>query len=246
MRRGSIKKIATGISRKKMPNCKAALEYFEAITTGLLCRDDEGAIFDDIDYNIIGMICSFVPSVDSVIIDPDVQEKIVALCDSGEIYKWTLIYRGSRDGFRPERFHEKCDNQSATVALVQVDDFKSDGLFYGGYSSISWTSTYRTVPDPLSFIFSGFKNGERVSRFELRDGTVWHDPYIGPYYGTCDLCLLMGKNGRQGYSLLHDDISPVRSLATLCGLPFHAAFKEGFCASRRDFDVSEIEVFAVA
>ena len=33
---------------------------------------------------------------------------------------WILLYRGSRDGFRAQDFHTRCDNFGPTVVIVQV------------------------------------------------------------------------------------------------------------------------------
>jgi hypothetical protein len=35
------------------------------------------------------------------------------------LYEFNLIFRGSRDGFLPEEFHEIYDNQSNTVIIVK-------------------------------------------------------------------------------------------------------------------------------
>uniref|UniRef100_U9TT68 Kelch-like protein 17 n=1 Tax=Rhizophagus irregularis (strain DAOM 181602 / DAOM 197198 / MUCL 43194) TaxID=747089 RepID=U9TT68_RHIID len=58
------------------------------------------------------------------------------------LYKFKLIFRGSRDGFMPEKFHEICNNKSHTVAIIKVKD--SDEIL-GGYNPIIWESKASTV-----------------------------------------------------------------------------------------------------
>lgn len=52
------------------------------------------------------------------------------------MYAVKLLYRGSRDGFQCETFHDLCDNQGPTVTVVQTDM----GYVFGGYSGVSFTS----------------------------------------------------------------------------------------------------------
>jgi hypothetical protein len=42
----------------------------------------------------------------------------------------SLLYRGSRDGFRGADFHAKCDDKGATVTIVK----STEGRIFGGYS----------------------------------------------------------------------------------------------------------------
>ncbi|EXX67844.1 hypothetical protein RirG_110630 [Rhizophagus irregularis DAOM 197198w] len=78
------------------------------------------------------------------------------------VYKFQLLLRGSRDGFTTKKFHEICDNQTSTVAIIKV---KYSNEILGGYNPIAWDSDefddeldegiYGTTKD--SFIFS-FEN----------------------------------------------------------------------------------------
>lgn len=60
------------------------------------------------------------------------------------------MYRGSRDGWNTSHFHNKCDNQGATIALVK----DSEGRIYGGYTSVSWDNTSGFKKDNQAFLFS--------------------------------------------------------------------------------------------
>ncbi|UZO06870.1 uncharacterized protein OCT59_027175 [Rhizophagus irregularis] len=53
------------------------------------------------------------------------------------VYKFQLLLRGSRDGFTTKKFHEICDNQTSTVAIIKV---KYSNEILGGYNPIAWDS----------------------------------------------------------------------------------------------------------
>ena len=67
-----------------------------------------------------------------------------------QIPKLTLIYRGSRDGFKANKFHELCDNRGATVSIIK----SKCGKVFGGYTSASWTSVRGYKKDERAFLFS--------------------------------------------------------------------------------------------
>ena len=51
-----------------------------------------------------------LPFIDSVILDSKRVECLLDLCNFTEASQWKLLYRGSRDGFACESFHEKVRN----------------------------------------------------------------------------------------------------------------------------------------
>ncbi|CAB4427796.1 unnamed protein product [Rhizophagus irregularis] len=82
--------------------------------------------------------------IDSIIITIQHAELISKWIDKLKIedeiknlYEFKLIFRGSRDGFTPNKFHEICDNQSRIVAIIKVKDSNE---ILGGYNPIEWKS----------------------------------------------------------------------------------------------------------
>ncbi|TNV76202.1 hypothetical protein FGO68_gene17591 [Halteria grandinella] len=51
--------------------------------------------------------------------------------------KTNLLFRGSRDGWAPKDFHDKCDNQGPTIVFYK---YKDTGRVAAGFSSLSWES----------------------------------------------------------------------------------------------------------
>ncbi|EFC36767.1 predicted protein [Naegleria gruberi] len=61
-----------------------------------------------------------------------------------------LLYRGSRDGFKAEHFHSKCDNQGPTLTIIKSEH----NQIFGGFTSKSWRSrSGECVTDSSAFIF---------------------------------------------------------------------------------------------
>jgi hypothetical protein len=95
-------------------------------------------------------------------------------------YEFKLILRGSRDGFSPGKFHEKCDNKSQTITIIKVKDSNE---ILGGYNPIVWKSDdgYGTTKD--SFIFS-FKDKDNIEDYIL--SRVKNEKYAISYYSNDD------------------------------------------------------------
>jgi hypothetical protein len=39
----------------------------------------------------------------------------------GRVYRPQLLFRASRDGFKPKDFHAKCDGKGPTIVIIQAD-----------------------------------------------------------------------------------------------------------------------------
>jgi hypothetical protein len=117
------------------------------------------------------------------------------------LYKFKLIFRGSRDGFSYRKFHKICDNRPHTISIIKVKD--SDEIL-GGYNPLVWKSdnSYGATMD--SFIFS-FKNKENMqnyilSRVENEKFAIYNDPCCGPKF-SLDLVLCFTNLGYRGYCI---------------------------------------------
>jgi hypothetical protein len=63
--------------------------------------------------------------------------------------KLQLLYRGTRDGFTNQQFHEKCDAAARTLVVAKSEN----GYISGGYASQSWSGN-GCQPYNGQFIFS--------------------------------------------------------------------------------------------
>eukprot|EP01083_Nonionella_stella_P178459 630446_1 len=63
--------------------------------------------------------------------------------------RWRLLYRGSRDGFAANVFHNKCDGKANTLSIIRTN---SNNVF-GGYASVPWKGDGSYAADNDAFIF---------------------------------------------------------------------------------------------
>jgi hypothetical protein len=83
--------------------------------------------------------------------------------------QFTLLWRGSRDGFGARDFHSRCDGHPNTLTVV----LDTDGNIFGGFTPVEWESCritcFKGDPSLKSFIFT-LKNPHNVParRFALK------------------------------------------------------------------------------
>jgi hypothetical protein len=96
--------------------------------------------------------------------------------------KWKLIYSGTKDGFKAQTFHAKCDNQGPTITAIQ----SSNGYLFGGYSPAAWKSISNYHPkDAKSFLFSFLNsNGAQMVKMENNGPHGNNSIYDNPSYGS--------------------------------------------------------------
>jgi len=70
--------------------------------------------------------------------------------DSTPAKKFTLLCRGTRDGFEASTFHSKCDGKPNTLTVVKT----TTDCIFGGYTSVPWSSVGGYKPDSKAFLFS--------------------------------------------------------------------------------------------
>ena len=75
---------------------------------------------------------------------------LIKLLEDGVSGDLELLYRGSRDGWKGEYFHSKCDDKSATITVI----WSSGGFIFGGFSDKSWTSIHKWCKSDKYLLFS--------------------------------------------------------------------------------------------
>jgi hypothetical protein len=76
----------------------------------------------------------------SQILSGNQPSELLKLCEFSSNNKWTLLYRGTRDGFGAANFHSKSDGHKNTLTLLKT--FGSSYIF-GGFISIDWDRSYQ-------------------------------------------------------------------------------------------------------
>ena len=121
---------------------------------------------------------------DSIILNdlPKINEYIKKLHEWTKSKKMELIYRATRDGTTPQKFHEFCDNKGPTIIL-----FKNEkGNVFGGYASISWSNSgdYQSAPDSFIFTLTNIHNTEPTKFLSKKDNKeLYSDISYGPWFG---------------------------------------------------------------
>jgi hypothetical protein len=107
-------------------------------------------------------------------------------------YEFKLIFRGSRDGFTAQKFHEICDNKSRTVSIIKV---KGNNEILGGYNPIEWKKndlgSFGATKDSFIFSFANKDNIENclISRVEDEKHAIMYWNFFGPSFGNGDLII---------------------------------------------------------
>jgi hypothetical protein len=126
-----------------------ATNYFKPNATSF--NQEEGtSLFGSFRFNHYSKINSF----DSEILT-DVKQclELIDLCDFSPNDKWSLLYRGTRDGFGSRVFHSRCDGHSNTLTVLKA---KQSSYIFGGFTMAKWESSPKgkLKSDPNAFLFS--------------------------------------------------------------------------------------------
>jgi len=161
---------------------------------------------------------------------------------TGQKKKWKLLYRASQDGFSASSFHTKCNNQGPTISIVE----SSNGNIFGGYHSVSWTSSnnYQNAPQNFLFLIKAQKGVKLKLPCQMKansNGSSYgsYDYYIyGPTWGGGhDLCIYGDCNSNNSsYSNLGHTFTPPD------GFTYGGNAKD-LLAGSYNFTVKEYEVY---
>jgi hypothetical protein len=154
--------------------------------------------------------------------------------------KWSLIYKGTRDGFTSSDFHRMCNNRGATLTLIQTRNrlfMKNRQMIFGGYTTVPWSSQYGFHHDSQAFLFQFIQN--KLTRFNIQsnvDTAVSHCVSSGPIFGFDDIHICHRANENNfSYSRFPDCYEDAEQ---------NGKGRKTFSKSRY-FTVSEIEVYKV-
>jgi hypothetical protein len=96
--------------------------------------------------------------------------------------KWSLLYRGTRDGFKASNFHSNCDNKPNTLTIIQ----STIGNIFGGFTSAQWDLSHSFKFDNKAFIYSLLNKENRPLLFEHSSSdnkSIYSSSSYGPCFG---------------------------------------------------------------
>jgi hypothetical protein len=159
--------------------------------------------------------------------------KLPPLFSDWESVRFTLLYRGSRDGFGTKDFHRVCDGHSRTLVLIQTpEDYR-----FGGFTVCVWDSKGKWKRDDRleSFLFTlNNPHGLEPRKFALKMERAHEAIFCGAtqlrFGGGPDL-IISDKPYTGGFGTTYGNDSGISG--------------EKFFTGVRHFTVKEIEVFEI-
>lgn len=97
------------------------------------------------------------------------------------IKNYSLIYKASRDGFKAQDFHRKCDGKDFTVTFILT----KDGRLFGGFTDDKWDQSGLVKFGDKGFIFS--LNNIQIYYNKNIDNNKYNiicNKYNGPIFGN--------------------------------------------------------------
>ncbi len=76
-----------------------------------------------------------IPFSSEILTDERQSFELVKLCEFSPNDKWSLLYRGTRDGFGAKDFHSRCDGHSNTLTILKA---KQSEFIFGGFLMVRY------------------------------------------------------------------------------------------------------------
>ena len=144
-------------------------------------------------------------------------------------FKIELLFRLSKDIKEEEnnikKFHDKCDNISPTLIIIE----SLNGKKFGGYTTCTWDGLWENKNDGQTFLFSFDKNKKFKKKFNYIDNKdIYANNDCGPWFGHSDLYFennMKKCNSNLPYSFLdNNDLAENNNM---------------------EFDVKEVEIYKI-
>ena len=114
------------------------------------------------------------------------EQKLVKDWLNNKNFKSELLYRKSRDGFKPKDFHDRCDNKGITITFIEtMKEYK-----FGGYRELQLDQKKIFKKVKSTFIFS-FNNKEKYLPRNDNDSFFCGSGY-GPVFGCVQADIALG------------------------------------------------------
>jgi hypothetical protein len=121
---------------------------------------------------------------------------LINLCEFSPNDKWSLLYRGTRDGFGSSDFHSKCDGHSNTLTIVKAIE---SSFIFGGFTTVAWESSAKGKwkSDSSAFLFSLTNKDNQALKMKVDQNrhqyAIFCNSSNGPRFGD-DIILTNNAN----------------------------------------------------
>jgi len=211
---------------------KAANEFMPNLSS---FQQNETFLFGLIRLNAY---CSNMNSFKSEILTDERQiTELIDLCEFSPNDKWSLLYRGTWDGFESRDFHSRCDGHSNTLTIVKA---KGSEFTFGGFTTATWNSSDGWISDPNAFIFSLTNKDNTPVKMNIDPNShkyaiCCHSRH-GPKFGE-DITIANNANTTiESWSNLGSDYKHPQ-------YAFETIEAQTFLAGSYEFQLDEIEVY---
>lgn len=219
------------------------LDYLRTVSSGneykvptdktLLARLEEEAEF----YKVEGLKDLInTPFIDSNILSKDQKKQLLRLCDFVQNQKFTLLYRGTSNGFSATDFHSKCDKYANTLTIIKT----SNSHIFGGYTDAIWSSAGCWTTGHNSFLFSliNYDGNPFIMRCIEPQHAIYCNINYGPTFGNGHSLYIANNSNanKQSYSNLGTSYKHPR-------YPYGTNESKAFMAGSYNFQTDEIEVY---
>jgi hypothetical protein len=152
--------------------------------------------------------------------------------------RFSLLWRGSRDGFKARDFHSRCDSHANTLTVI----LDTEGNIFGGFTPVKWESgesRHKADDSQKSFLFT-LKNPHNIParRFalkaEMKHRVIWCNSERGP-------CFYSGI-------VVSEDCNANTGSWTQIGICYTndtGLHKNEFFTGAGHFQIKEIEIFKI-
>jgi hypothetical protein len=165
---------------------------------------------------------------------------LIKLCEFNTSDKWSLLYRGTRDGFECVHFHAKCDNKSPTLIICKA---LHSGFVFGGYTEAEWESIsgkdeYKR--DSQAFTFSLINRENRPCKMRTLDAShsIFCSAWSGPTFGA-DFSIYIANKANK----IDNCSSNLGKTYQHVKYVYNSNEARAFLAGSYHFQLSEIEVY---
>jgi hypothetical protein len=165
--------------------------------------------------------------------------ELLKVCEFSSNDKWSLLYRGTRDGFGAKDFHSKCNGHANTLTLLKA---KESSYIFGGFTTTDWDSSNGYISDPNAFIFSLTNKDNQPIKMKINPNEHHRAIYChsdnGPTFGSGH-DIYIANNANKTWNSYSDLGRTYR----------HPQYEEGtiealrFLVGSHKFQLDEIEIY---
>jgi hypothetical protein len=234
----SLKEIQSKLNKinKVKVDLKATNEFKPNLT--LLNQESSSSSLSSSFFGLMKLNnCSNTDPFKSQILTGNQPNELIRLCEFSPNDKWTLLYRGSRDGFGAQDVHSKCDNKLPTLSICKAHE---SSYIFGGFTTVNWDSSDKSKSDANAFIFSLTNKDNKPVKMKIiiifhQFAIICHSRY-GPMFGHDIFIANNANTTMDSYSYLGHTYS-------------HPQYAQGtneaksFLAGSFHFQLDEIEVY---